>query len=861
MKKSVRLVLGLFAAFSLAVPASITPLGIQSAVAATETVSEAGGTDCTQTVGNATGVEVEKVEVSTVNYCVVKFARVGDTTWTIPAGVSTIDYLVVGGGGGGGAGTDNAHGGGGGGGGGVLTGSIASLSGIVSIGVGDGGAAGTWVGNTNNPSGNGGDSFLADVRAKGGGGGGSYRTLAQVGGSGGGGAPSDVSGRRTGAVGTDDQGTKGGNALGTSSTLANAGGGGGSGTAGSDGAEGEATGVGGAGGDGREVSILGAPEVYGGGGGGAGFSSGGSGGSGGGGGGGRHTLFGDAFATAGSGEEGVAGLGGGGGGGMASDGITGDRAGNRWPGGKGGSGVVIVRYALSTATPTFGTPNPTANGFTVQISNYNANFTWSGSATVGTVVISPTGLVTVTGVPAGTSSTVTISVTRSGFATQSANVAASAQAPSGTNTQAPSSPPPSRPSQPPAASTQAPSGTNTQTPGSRPSSRPSQPPQTQGSAPPSAGTTSRSPILTAPTSSPSGPVLRNGVIPMPPATPFGTVNGALTPLSIRVTDPNTLDLRAGALSIRVGVTSGNGLVRQGSNGATEVQLRSGGAATVTGTGLAPRANAQVYLLTRGQETRQLANTPTDDAGAFSSEAVFATSLQDPPIPVGRHTMQVVTLDQQGRQIVVEFAVNIAQPGPAPEPNRQVGEIPQLTPGQSLATNAGIPEAVTLSVLQDQQQAFIEGAGWSMAVDVTDSLAGVQEPTPGSLLLELTRGRETRIFGSGFMPSTRADVWLFSEPTLLGTVEVNGEGNFSGVVTIDDRLVAPGEHTLQLQAIGEDGFVRAVNLGVVVNDEQPVAATEEQARGLMWPLGALGAVALAAIVGLWLWSRLRRNART
>jgi len=302
-------------------------------------------------------------------------------------------------------------------------------------------------------------------------------------------------------------------------------------------------------------------------------------------------------------------------------------------------------------------------------------------------------------------------------------------------------------------------------------------------------------------------------------------------------------------------------VRQGSNGATELQVRSGGAATVTGTGLAPRANAQVYLLTRGQETRQLANTPTDDAGAFSSEAVFATSLEDPPIPVGRHTMQVVTLDQQGRQTVVEFTVNIAQPGPAPEPNRQVGAIPQLSPGQSLATNAGLPEAVRLSVLQDQQQAFIEGAGWSMGVDVNDPSLRVQEPSPGEVLLDLTRGKGTRIFGSGFMPSTRADVWLFSDPTLLGTVDVDEDGNFSTVVTIDDRLVAPGEHTLQLQAIGEDGFVRAVNLGVVVTDLEPAAATSEEAQGLMWALWVLVAAVIAGVVGFWVWSRRRQNART
>jgi len=340
------------------------------------------------------------------------------------------------------------------------------------------------------------------------------------------------------------------------------------------------------------------------------------------------------------------------------------------------------------------------------------------------------------------------------------------------------------------------------------------------------------------------------------------VNGVPTPVSSIVTDPNNLTVRTGRLSVDVGVDSGDGLVRQGSNGATEIQVRLGAQASVTGTGLAPRSTAQVFLLTPGQSPRQLANVATDGDGSFSSEAIFATSLEGPPIPIGRHTMQIVSLDGQGRQAVVELTVNITQPSPAPELDRQQGDIPRLSPGQSLATNAGLPENVGLTALSDQLQALIEGAGWSMAVDVKDSNGSVQEPAPGELLLELTNNRPITIFGSGFMPSTRADVWLFSEPTLLGTVEVDGEGNFSGVVTIDDRFVAPGEHTLQLQAIGEDGFVRAVNLGVVVTDLLlPAAATGEEAQGLMWPLWAVVAAVLTGVVGFWVWSTRRRNART
>ena len=84
------------------------------------------------------------------------------------------------------------------------------------------------------------------------------------------------------------------------------------------------------------------------------------------------------------------------------------------------SGTSITGSAL---TPTFGTPTATADGFTVQISNYSASYTWAGTATAsGTVSISGTGLVTVTGVAPGTSSTATITTTRTGYTGGSATV-------------------------------------------------------------------------------------------------------------------------------------------------------------------------------------------------------------------------------------------------------------------------------------------------------------------------------------------------------------------------------------------------------------------------------------------------------
>jgi len=109
-----------------------------------------------------------------------------------------------------------------------------------------------------------------------------------------------------------------------------------------------------------------------------------------------------------------------------------------------------------------------------------------------------------------------------------------------------------------------------------------------------------------------------------------------------------------------------------------------------------------------------------------------------------------------------------------------------------------------------------------------------------------------------MPGTRADVWLFSEPTLLGTVTIDDEGRFDGEVNIDGRVIAVGNHTLQLQGVGEDGYVRAANMGVTVGDPAEVVPTAEE-NSLMfiwWVLAAL--VLMALVIVSWVAANRRRQ---
>jgi VCBS repeat-containing protein len=124
------------------------------------TASAIGTGNCISTVSGATATATQSG-----NTCIVIFTA-GSGTWTIPSGVTSITYLVVGGGGAASRGTCGVTYGPGGGGGGVQSGSL-SISGTVNVSVGAGGAVKeTGCPNTSGASGS--PSTLATVTANGG---------------------------------------------------------------------------------------------------------------------------------------------------------------------------------------------------------------------------------------------------------------------------------------------------------------------------------------------------------------------------------------------------------------------------------------------------------------------------------------------------------------------------------------------------------------------------------------------------------------------------------------------------------------------------------------------------------------------
>ena len=234
------------------------------------------------------------------------FTSIGTTSWTAPAGVSSVEYLVVGGGGGGGNGYDSG-GGGGAGGGMVLTGTLNVTPGnSYTITVGSGGTGGADT-RSNNSGTDGGSSIFDSITATGGQGGYGSRTAPDGAGVGGSAQNSNITSGRAGNGGT------GGNA------------GGGGGGAGGNGTNRISSSSAGVGGPGISSSIGGSAVTYG---------AGGNGGT--------------SNVNNNNGAAGAANTGKGGGAGSA----TGSNSGG---GGNGGSGVVVIKYTVQeiiTPTPT-----------------------------------------------------------------------------------------------------------------------------------------------------------------------------------------------------------------------------------------------------------------------------------------------------------------------------------------------------------------------------------------------------------------------------------------------------------------------------------------------------------------------------
>ncbi len=336
-----------------------------------------------------------------------------------------------------------------------------------------------------------------------------------------------------------------------------------------------------------------------------------------------------------------------------------------------------------------------------------------------------------------------------------------------------------------------------------------------------------------------------------PAVAVALVGGEEVAVKATIRGSQAASYGVGKVTVDVGVAAKDGVV-DSVGGVPSLKITKNSPAKVKGAGLQPNSTMQVFLPASNGSFIELPPVAVAADGSFDGSLPLRTSGRSIPMPIGKNSIQMVGVDDEGNETVLDIPVTIAQPLPAPEINRISGERPALTPGQGLALNAGSPETVTLK--RSSAATSVEGKDWAVTV------AGATIDSTGQTLA-FTRDAPVAYSGEGFMPGTRADVWLFSDPTLVGTVDVAADGTFTANFAVDSNFVPTGDHTLQIQGVGEDGFVRAANLGVVVEDpvSTPLAPIDSDPIGWV-PLMIIGTSVggLLVLVGVTL--AIRRGKR-
>ncbi len=229
-------------------------------------------------------------------------------------------------------------------------------------------------------------------------------------------------------------------------------------------------------------------------------------------------------------------------------------------------------------------------------------------------------------------------------------------------------------------------------------------------------------------------------------------------------------------------------------------------------------------------------TPTPSASSTPSRAPrltrpspaqTAAPLPSPsPAPIAAPTTPIsVAPDSVGR-LAEQLGVVFTDRG-----------LPELKPLESIGLVNGTPIPVSLVPNSSNTGLVVEGDGFTISLSAFSS-SGERPNLSTDGRLVLNAQSMASFSGSGFAPNSKVVIWLFSEPTELGTVMTDYTGSFEGTLPLPNAIAA-GDHTVQLNGETSAGETRSVSVGVVVTDNaaSPVNFTTTILLGLAFVAGS------------------------
>lgn len=431
-------------------------------------------------------------------------------------------------------------------------------------------------------------------------------------------------------------------------------------------------------------------------------------------------------------------------------------------------------------TPTFSSPVPTAAGFTVNVTNYDANWTWtpsvdSGSVAAGTASGSTLPL-TVSGLAPGASATVTVDTTRTGYVNGSATVAGAALF------------------------------------------------------------IARTPTFSSPVSTADGFTVNVtnyddswvwAMFVSAGTVTAGTAVGSTLPLTV------TGLATGGSAMVTVDATrasyaDGTASVTGSASNPTPAPVR------------APGPPVSVWVTPKDASIAVGWRPPVDE-GSFpvttyraQASPGGASCLASAPTLTCRiaglnngtpYSVSVQALNGAGWS---PWSAPAGPVTPSPKPSPPIPSpvpAPPLAPGESDLNVDGQRQPVEVNPNRQGDGLDVAGLSWTMTLQALD---GDYQPIglgPNGILI-VDAERDVHTTGTAFRPGSYVTLFLdppatqtphseFASNTIvLGAVAVNADGTFAGTRTLPDGI-DPGAHVLQAVGFGDDGSERAMSIGILV----------------------------------------------
>jgi outer membrane protein OmpA-like peptidoglycan-associated protein len=220
-------------------------------------------------------------------------------------------------------------------------------------------------------------------------------------------------------------------------------------------------------------------------------------------------------------------------------------------------------------------------------------------------------------------------------------------------------------------------------------------------------------------------------------------------------------------------------------------------------------------------------TPTPAPVVTPTPAPVVTPTPAPvvtptPAPVVTPTQKFVPTTPQiaqyagviSREILQSNAVSIQQVAGAYVTTPAVVSFPS-TGGISVQFSYSSSSAGTLSSNSSESSVI--------SISLSTATSSGQPSELENMSLVLSTGDDVKFSTGGLQPNSEVSIYIFSEPTFLGKVLTDKNGNISGSFPSPGGL-AIGNHTIQMGAYLPNGAVASISLPVIVKGQSKVKTT-------------------------------------